>query len=177
MWLVPFSESVESRRIVELDALDGRLLQLLCENGRASVLELSRTLGVARATVSTRMERLQAASVITGYGPRIELAAAGFPVQALVTLEIAQGGLDEVVALLTSLPGVLEAFVTTGSGDVFCKIAAASTADLQSLLLEMNRSDSISRSTSVIVLSVVVASRAMPLPPRHRAGHPRRPRP
>jgi DNA-binding Lrp family transcriptional regulator len=139
-------------------------LRLLCENGRASVLDLSRRLDVARATVSTRMERLQAAGVITAYEPRIDLAAAGFPVQALVTLEIAQGRLDDVVALLTSLPGVLEAFATTGSGDVICKVAAASTADLQAFLLELNRSDSIRRSTSVIVLSVVVAPRALPLP-------------
>ncbi len=59
---------------------------------------------------------------------------------------------------------MLEAFATTGSGDVLCRIAAASHEDLQATLLELNRSGGIAtRSTSVMVLSVVVPLRSMPL--------------
>ena len=58
---------------------------------------------------------------------------------------------------------MLEAFATTGSGDVLCRIAAASHEDLQATLLELNRSGIATRSTSVMVLSVVVPLRSMPL--------------
>jgi DNA-binding Lrp family transcriptional regulator len=109
------------------------------------------------------MERWQAAGIVTGYGPQIDLAAAGYPVQALATLEIMQGRLDEVTALLTSLPGVVEAYATTGTGDVVCRLAATSNGELQSLLLELNKADAIRRSTSVVILSVIVAPRAVPL--------------
>jgi len=147
----------------DLDELDVRLLRLLQERPRAGVLELSRAAGVARATVNARMERWQATGVVTGYGPQIDLAAAGFPVQALATLEIMQGRLDEVTALLTSLPGVVEAYATTGTGDVVCRLAATSNGELQSLLLELNKADAIRRSTSVVILSVIVAPRTVPL--------------
>jgi DNA-binding Lrp family transcriptional regulator len=146
-----------------LDPLDVRLLQLLDDNPRIGVLELSRLAGVARATVTARMQRWQSAGVVTGYGPHFDLEAAGFPVQALATLEIAQGRLSEIADMLASLPGVIEAYATTGTGDVVCRLAASSNADLQLLLIKLNESEQIRRSTSVVILSTVVASRVMPL--------------
>ena len=146
-----------------LDALDVRLLRLLADHPRVGVLELSRLAGVARATVSARMERIAAAGIVTGYGPQLDLAAAGYPVQALVTLETAQGLLDDVAAFLHAIPGVIEAYATTGTGDVVCRLAAQSNEQLQALLLELNRSDAIRRSVSVVILSTVVAPRVLPL--------------
>jgi DNA-binding Lrp family transcriptional regulator len=153
-----------------LDDLDIRLLGLLDENPRAGVLELSRLAGVARATVSSRMQRWEQAGIVRGYGPQLDLDAAGYPVQALATLEIAQGRLSEIAELLASIPGVIEAYATTGTGDVVCRLAAASNAHLQQLLLELNESEAIRRSTSVVILSTLVASRAMPLLAAGRAN-------
>ena len=75
-----------------LDALDVDLLQALHDTPRAGVLELSRRLGVARGTVQARLDRMERTGVVTGYGPDVDVAAAGYGVQAFVTLEIAQGG-------------------------------------------------------------------------------------
>jgi DNA-binding Lrp family transcriptional regulator len=146
-----------------LDALDIDLLTAMREHPRIGVLELSRTLRVARGTVQARLDRLECTGVITGYGPEIDVGAAGYPVQAFVTLDIAQGDLDEVTAELTAQPAVLEAYATTGSHDVVCRLAASSHEDLQQALLALNRSPSVGRSTSVVVLSVVVPPRALPL--------------
>ena len=148
---------------MQLDALDLDLLAALTDHPRTGVLELSRLLRVARGTVQARLVRLEEAGVITGYGPDIDVVAAGYPVQAFVTLEIAQGRLDEVRVALEAIPGVLEAYATTGTGDVLCRIAARSHEDLQQTLLALDRSASVVRSTSVIVLSVVVPPRVLPL--------------
>lgn len=146
-----------------LDALDVELLGLLTEHPRAGALELSRLAKVARATVTARLERLEQAGVITGYGPDIGLAAAGFGVQAFVSLEIAQGAIEEVRTELGVIPGVLSAYATTGTADVLCHLAAASHESLHATLLQIDRSASVMRSTSVVVLSEVVAPRALPL--------------
>jgi DNA-binding Lrp family transcriptional regulator len=146
-----------------LDALDIDLLRLVKENPRAGVLELSRLAQVARATVASRLQRLEAAGIITGYGPEVDLTAAGYPVHAFVFLEIAQGALEMVAEELTAIPGVLEAYATTGTHDVLCRVAATSHEDLQEVLLALNRSVTVVRSTSTIVLSVVVAPRVLPL--------------
>jgi DNA-binding Lrp family transcriptional regulator len=149
--------------MAELDALDVRLLELLELHPRIGVLELSRIAGVARATVTARLERMEQHGVITGYGPSVDVVAAGYPIQALATLEIAQGRLDEIVAVLSELPGVLEAYATTGAGDVVCRLAAESNEHLQSLLVDLGKSEVIRRSTSVVILSVLVPLRTLPL--------------
>ena len=146
-----------------LDALDVALLAALRQHPRAGALELARITGVARATVSARLQRLEDSGVVTGYGPDIDIAAAGFGVQAFVTLEITQGALTDVETELAAVPAVLEAYATTGSSDVLCRVAASSHEDLQQTLLTLNRSPLVARSTSVIVLSTVVAPRALPL--------------
>jgi DNA-binding Lrp family transcriptional regulator len=147
----------------ELDDLDVALLRTLREHPRSGALELSRLLRVARATVQARLQKLEQAGVVTGYGPDVDLTAAGHPVQAFVTLEIAQGALGAVRADLEAIPGVLEAYATTGSGDVLCRVAARSHGELQTTLLELNASASVARSTSVVVLSTVVPPRVLPL--------------
>ncbi|WP_416985171.1 Lrp/AsnC family transcriptional regulator [Streptomyces sp. T028] len=81
-----------------LDSLDIDLLRSLRDNPRAGVLELSRTLKVARGTVQARLDRMERTGVIAGFGPELNVGTAGFPVQAFVTLEIAQGALDDVTA-------------------------------------------------------------------------------
>jgi DNA-binding Lrp family transcriptional regulator len=146
-----------------LDALDVDLLRTLRASPRAGMLEIARRLGVARGTVQARLDRLERAGVVTGYGPDIDLEAAGYGFQAFVSLEIAQGALTDVAAELTALPVVLEAYATTGSADILCRIAAASHQELQNALLALNRTPYISRSTSVVVLSTVVPPRTLPL--------------
>jgi DNA-binding Lrp family transcriptional regulator len=159
---------------VDLDALDVDLLRELRERPRVGVLELARTLRVARATVQARLDRMEGAGVITGFGPDVDLRAAGFPVHALVTLEIAQGALDQVTEELAGMPAVLEAYATTGTADVWCRIGASSHEDLQQTLLDLTRSPTVTRSTSVVVLSVVVAPRVLPLLARDQPHTPRR---
>ena len=146
-----------------MDALDVALIEALRKHPRAGDLELSRRTKVARATVQSRLAKMEAAGIITGYGPDVDLVAAGHPVLAFVTLEIAQGKLDAVADELDSLPNVLEAYVTSGTADVVCKIAATAHEDLQATLLHISRSGSVVRSTSVIVLSELVKPRVLPM--------------
>jgi DNA-binding Lrp family transcriptional regulator len=146
-----------------LDALDLALLAAMDENPRVGDLELSRITRVARATVGSRIKRMVDAGVIAGWSPRVDAAAAGFEVQAFVSLEIAQGALADVADDLTQIPHVLEAYVTTGTSDVLCKVATPSHAELQATLVRLDQSASVVRSTSVVVLSVLVEPRVLPL--------------
>ena len=146
-----------------LDALDIRLLRAVAEHPRSGYLELSRLTGVSRVTVQARLERMERAGVVTGYGPQVDLAAAGYPVRAVATLEISQGALEDVEAGLRAIPEVLDAYATTGAADVHCQLAASSHEALQQALLRINRIPAVSRSTSVVVLSQLVAPRYLDL--------------
>ncbi|MBF6137873.1 Lrp/AsnC family transcriptional regulator [Nocardia otitidiscaviarum] len=152
-----------ARTPAKLDELDLAILTAMHEHQKAGILELSRRTRVARATVQSRIARMEEAGVIASYDPQIDVSAAGFDVEAFVTLEIAQGALEAVAADLAAIPGVLEAYATTGSSDVLCRIGADSHAGLQTVLLSIDRTTSVVRSHSVIVLSTVVPRRTLPL--------------
>ena len=150
------------------------LIRALAENPRAGFLELSRVTKVSRATVQARVQRLEDDGVICGHGPEVDLPAAGYPVLAFVSLEIAQGRLDEITAELERVPEVLEAYATTGLSDVHCRVAAASNEGLQETLLRISQIPAVARSTSVIALSPVVAPRYLPLLDSERRERPSR---
>lgn len=145
------------------DQLDAVLIRAVSEHPRVGFLELSRLTGVSRATVQARIQRMESDGIITGYGPDLDLPAAGFPVLAFVNLEIAQGGLDLIAEELAQVPEILEAYGTTGLADVTCRVAASSHQHLQETLIRINRIPSVVRSTSVIALSEVIAPRVLPL--------------
>lgn len=149
--------------LARLDALDVLLVRTLAAHPRAGFLELARLTKVSRATVQARVNRLEQTGVIVGYGPDLDLTAAGYPVRAFVSLEIAQGKLDRVAIELAKIPEILEAYATTGRTDLECRVAATSHEALQQVLLRIDRVAGVARSTSTIVLSEVVSPRYLPL--------------
>ncbi len=156
-----------------IDALDGRLIELLTAEPRVGVLETSRRLGVARGTVQARLDGLHARGVITGYGPDIDPAAVGYGVMAFVTLEIRQaGGHDPVAERLAAIAEVLEAHTITGAGDMLCRVVARSNADLQRVIDAIVELDGVVRTSTVIALATPLPLRVLPLI-RASAGRPR----
>lgn len=151
-----------------IDGLDARLVELFADEPRVGVLEASRRLGVARATVQARLDRLQRDGVVTGFGPDLEPAALGYDVTAFVTLELRQaGGHDPVAQRLAGIPEVLEAHTITGTGDMLCRIVARSNADLQRVIDAIVGLDGVLRASSVIALATPLRYRVRPL--LHRA--------
>ncbi len=152
---------------VQLDELDARLIELLAEEPRIGVLELSRRLAVARGTVQARLDKLVATGVVTGWGPELSPEALGFPVTAFLTLEIrqetSQGGHDLVGAHLSTIPEVLEAHTITGAGDMWARVVARSNTDLQRVIDRVLEAPAIVRSSTVIALATQVPYRVRPL--------------
>ncbi len=146
-----------------IDAVDGRLLALLHDEPRLSVLELARRAGVARGTAQARLDRLQARGVVRGFGPEVDPAELGYPVLAFTTLEINQAGVDGLVVHLGSIPEVLEVHTITGPGDLLCRIVARSNDHLQAVIAAVLAGPSINRASTHIALSTPVLHRTAPL--------------
>lgn len=149
---------------MSIDELDARLIALLTEEPRIGVLECSRRLGVARGTVQARLDRLQERGVVRGFGPEIDPAALGYGVTSFVTLQIRQaGGHDPVTERLAAVPEVLEVHSITGTGDMLCRVAARTNADLQRVIDALVEVDGVERTSTVIALATLLPHRTLPL--------------
>jgi DNA-binding Lrp family transcriptional regulator len=147
-----------------MDDLDRKLIGLMTAEPRVGVLGASRRLGVARGTVQARLDKLEAAGVIIGWGPDLAPEALGFPVMAFLTLQIAQGaGHDGVAGHLARIPEVLEAYTITGDGDMWCRVVSRTNPDLQRVIDRVLDDDRIVRSTTVMALAEQVPHRVLPL--------------
>ena len=147
-----------------MDQLDVTLIELFTEEPRIGALEASRRLGVARGTVTARLDRLERTGVISGWGPSLDPTSLGHPVTAFLTLEIRQGaGHDTVAEHLATIPEVLEACTITGPGDMWARVVARSNADLQTVIDRALDHPGIVRSSTVIALATQVPYRVTPL--------------
>lgn len=143
-----------------LDALDRQILTLFARDPRIGVLGASRQLGVARGTVQARLERLEAAGVLTSWAPTLDPAALGFPVTAFATLEISQRrGHEPVADHLRAIPEVLEAHTITGAADLMVRLVARSNADLQRVIDRVVASPHVLRAATLIVLATEIGPR------------------
>jgi DNA-binding Lrp family transcriptional regulator len=148
---------------VAIDMLDARLIATLRRNPRVGLLEVARQLGIARGTVQARLAKLESTGVITGHGPEVDPRALGYPISAVVLIELAQGQLTEAVKVLEPIPEILEADGVSGPQDLICRVVARDTEHLQQVVNDLLRTPAIRRCTSYIVLSRPVPPRTGPL--------------
>jgi DNA-binding Lrp family transcriptional regulator len=114
--------------------------------------------------VQARLDRFEREGVVTGWAPRVDPAAIGFPVSAFATLEIAQAaGHGPVADHLRSIPEVLEAHTITGGADMMVRLVARSNADLQRVIDLVVAAPAVRRASTVIVLATEISSRVVPL--------------
>ncbi len=146
-----------------MDRLDADLVELLTRQPRIGQVEAARRLGVARGTVQARLAKLVDRGAIRSFGPDVAPEAIGCPVLAFVFLEIAQGRLEQAVAVLDSIPEVLEVHGTTGPRDLLCRVVARDNGHLQEVINAMVHTPAVLRSTSHIAMSTQVPYRTLPL--------------
>ncbi len=146
-----------------MDDLDARLLVTMRAHPRVGLTELARLLGVARGTVQARVDKLMASGVIEDFGPTVSPARVGYPIQAFVWLQIAQGRLAEAVEALRDVPQILEVHGTSGQHDLLCRVVARSTDHLQEIIAHILTSPAVRRTDSTIALSTQIPYRIEPL--------------
>ena len=144
----------------ELDAIDERLIAALALFPRVGMLQIAREIGVARNTAQAHLDRLIREGVITGFGPELDLRRLGYGVSAFVTLEIAQGRGPAVDGHLAAIPEVVEAYMTTGSSDLLCRVVARDNDHLGQLVSRIVDLPGITRTTTALILATRIAPRS-----------------
>lgn len=144
-----------------MDALDHRLIMLLRQDSRRSVSELAEQLGVSRATVRARIDRLESSGEIVGYTVVVSADLSEKAVRGITMIAIEGQALDRVVATLAGMPEVTAVHTTNGRWDLIAEISTASLAELDAALRRIRLIPGISGSeTNLLLATRAGASRA-----------------
>lgn len=153
-----------------LDPTDLKILLELIRDPRVQIGELSESLGIARNTAQSRVRRMLRAGILHDGGREIDLGAVGYDVVAFVTIEVTHRELDGVVGALRLLPQVLEVHEISGRGDVWCRVVATDTHNLQAALRQVLRIKGVIRTETVLALHTHIPYRTEPLISRLAQG-------
>ena len=143
----------------DLDDLDQRLVAELRRDGRASLSELAARLGVARATIRGRMDRLVARGEIAGFAVVTRADVTAAPVRGLMMIGIEGRGAERIMARLSGLPEVTAVHSTNGRWDLIAEIGARTLEELDAVLFRIRGLEGVSASETSLLLTTRRAGR------------------
>lgn len=139
----------------KVDEIDLKLLNILCQNGRASYRELAKNLGVSVATVAYRISRLQRQGLIKGFTAVIDFSKFGYDITAVIGLVIREGRLLEVQRELAREPNVVAVYDVTGEVDSIIVAKFKDRQELSQFVKRVLRMPYVERTSTHIVLETV----------------------
>ena len=141
-----------------IDELDHEILALLREDGRRTYDDIARHVSLSAPAVKRRVDRLRSTGAIRGFTAVLDPAAMGWRTEALVELFYAPGTLlDAVASALATVPEVVEAWSVTGEPDAVVRVRTKDNADLERVIMVLQRDGNVVRTRSQIVLSRLVS--------------------
>jgi len=126
-----------STNVNPLDDVSLRLLEELQRDARVSYSALARRVGLSTPTVIERIRKLEDAGIIAGYGVRLNAAALGLGVIALIEVKTNPTQYSKVLEFARTTPSVRECYFVTGDNSFMARILVKSIDELQGLIEKM----------------------------------------
>lgn len=136
-----------------MDDTDRKLLSLLREDARMSVVELARKLEVARGTVQNRMARLERDGAILGYSVRLRPASETHRIRAVMMIAIDGEHANAVIRQLKGYPEIRSLHTTNGRWDVVAELATDTLEAFDAVLRDVRMIRGISNTETSLLLS------------------------
>jgi len=143
-----------------LDPTNLALLRELQEDGRLSLAELGRRVGLSPPAVADRLERMEEAGVITGYRAEVDPRALGYELAVVLRIRPAPRELKKVAELAQRTPEVVECHRITGDD---CYLMKAHVRDVDHMEQVIDRFAVYGQTTTSIVQSSPVPRRSVQL--------------
>jgi len=148
-----------ARQLTMMDDTDHRLIAELRRDGRAALSDLALRLGLSRATVRARMERLAARGEIAGFTVLTRGDVTASPVRGLMLIGIEGRGAERITARLTGLPAVQAVHTTNGKWDLIAEIGTATLPELDEVIARIRSLEGVTTSETNLLLTTRKAGR------------------
>ncbi|MFC0507521.1 Lrp/AsnC family transcriptional regulator [Micromonospora costi] len=148
-----------------MDAIDLSLVELLRSNARLSYAELARQVGLSAPAVHERVGKLEAGGVLRGYRADVAPEAVGLGVTALIGIvEDSGADTDDVLAAFRAMPEIESCYFMAGVESFLLKARVGTIAELEQLIVRLNRTPGVASTRTGIALSTKWENRPQPLP-------------
>jgi DNA-binding Lrp family transcriptional regulator len=140
----------------ELDELDQQLSSALRADGREPVTTLARRLGVTRATINSRLDRLQESGTVLGFTVRVREDHDPQSVRAVSLIEVEGRTTEDVIKRLRGIPELQTLHTTNGGWDLVAEIRTNSLASFDRVLVQIRSVEGVVNSETSLLLTSVL---------------------
>jgi Lrp/AsnC family leucine-responsive transcriptional regulator len=141
-----------------LDATNCLLIGELQWDGRLSIAELGRRVGLSSPAVAERLQRLEQSGTIRGYHADVDPRALGLTLGAIIRVRPSPGQIQNVAELARETPEVVECHRVTGDD---CYIMRAHLRDVLHLEEVIDRFTVLGQTTTQVMQSSPVPGRPL----------------
>lgn len=141
----------------ELDRLDIAILEALQENARTPLSEVGRRVGLSQPATSERVKRLEDRGILAGYSARLDAAALGLGMMAIIRLKTTHEHIKPALKAFAEMPHVIEVHRLTGEDCFLLKVLVPTPGQLETIV------DTIARFGAVTTSLVLRSEPVKPL--------------
>lgn len=123
----------------DLDSFDRAILMVLAEEGRISVTELARRIGLSKSPTQARLKRLEESGVIRGYRAILDPIRLGLDHVAFVEVRMndtREAALEAFNQAVAAIPEVESAHLIAGNFDYLLKVRTSDMRAYRRVLAE-----------------------------------------
>ena len=137
------------------DNLDLKIINLLLEDGRASLRSIAEELDVSVTTVSNHLKDMEDEGIIQGFKPVISYPDLGYTVTCVLMIKAEGDGLRELVVDLKQEDSFLNVYEVTGDFDVIATGKFKDTEEMNDTIKKLLNSPMVRETNTNVVLSTV----------------------
>ena len=153
--------------MMDLDAIDRRILTELQADARISNAALAEEVGLSPSPCLRRVRALEAAGVIRRYAALLEPAEVGLPISVFVQVTLERQidrALETFETAIQDRPEVMECYLMTGDADYLLRVVVSDLTAYERFLKEhLTRVSGVASIKSSFALNQVKYSTALPL--------------
>jgi Lrp/AsnC family transcriptional regulator, leucine-responsive regulatory protein len=148
-----------------LDKIDRGIISVLENDGRASLAEIGKVVGLSGPAVGERLRRLQSEGIIEGFTLRVSAKAIGYTLEAIVRIKPRSKQLHIVEQMIREEPRFTSCDRVTGDDCFIARLALVNVEELDDILLPLHER---AETNTSIVKSSLLRNRIPSLTPEKK---------
>ncbi len=141
-----------------MDNIDKKILELLQNNGRITVKEITQTISLTAPAVSERIRRLEKEGIIEGYTAVLNPKKLGRTVHAIINVSIQPQETENLLKIVKEEPLVVQCYHVTGEYSYMIKVDAYEITDLERLIMTFQK---MGETSTQVILSTPIERKSL----------------
>ena len=137
-----------------MDLIDIKILEVLQENARVSISDLSKKVNLSLSAVSERLKKLENSKIISKYTVILEPKLMGKDLSVIISIGLeSTSDTQSFLDFVQSEPEILECHYITGEYDYMLKVTTTNTHTLEMIMNRIKSFNGIKRTQTNVILS------------------------